>query len=613
MQKHKIERLASFILAVIPIIYLIQMCIAFARNGIDIPYADDWRNYITQEVDSLSVSYLFRPDNDTMYPVGKLIDSLWFIVFRGDSFVYQLVTMVTLLGSAIYFQFRLLNHVISDRLLSSSIFVSSILILQIGTYWGYQNIAYQQGIPLICLLGVLFVLTCVDWRRSTKAITYCGLGLVCGFSYISGAICALAGAIVLIVVGVIRRDRRDILLAGLALMPAALITSAAQAYVIVIVQHGRTHRPDAPWATPLDSDFWLYGFGKIARSLAMPDTWPLTSIAVVFGVLAFTAIALAISVYSLLVKKDLNYRIVDGMCILLFLTAVIAVYLAMVSAGRTNLRPDTVVQPIEIFRFGFLRFHYFWVTIIWPWILAAAILLISNLIGRVSARAVALLIAIALPFMASASGRFDYSAEFSEASRFKEKYGIDCLQTKLLTSDKLECPFIEPRDLTPAYAYAAYKGASFVKYIPPTLRRLNTVPSLEIFNASEISSPNIHVINADVSHISPTSIELKTHNDPMIVVETNHPDRMANCQSLMLRAELQGDKSSIAKLFYLPTGSSDFSGDNFVTVSSPGTGPVEFTATSRTGFANQLRFDPMTGVGLVQISDLSIRCLVLRN
>ncbi len=47
----------------------------------------------------------------------------------------------------------------------------------------------------------------------------------------------------------------------------------------------------------------------------------------------------------------------------------------LVAAGRTNFRPPEMHDLLEIFAHGFTRFHFFWATLIWPWVAAALLVL----------------------------------------------------------------------------------------------------------------------------------------------------------------------------------------------------------------------------------------------
>ena len=228
---------------------LALMILVLAREGIDLPYFDDWRDYAASTVGTYSASFLFQPINDTLYPVGKLLDLIFLDALDGNTLIYQTVSMALVLGAILWLTWKLLFATTADPVLAAGAFVSSLLILQADSYWGRQYVAYHQTIPLICLLAIFWLVVVAQWRPAVRMTATFLLGLIAGGAYISGAFAGIAVACVFLAVGLWRRHRRDLLGIGMALGLASLITSVAQAYVIVVIQHGQTHRPDTPWAT----------------------------------------------------------------------------------------------------------------------------------------------------------------------------------------------------------------------------------------------------------------------------------------------------------------------------------------------------------------------------
>src|SRR5215208_100720 len=101
-QPHMTKSLENFLgrlLIALPLLSLALCAIAWLRYGIDIPWFDDWRGYAAGTMNSLSPGHLFRPINDTLAPVGWVLDALAQRYLDGNSVAYQFLSMVTVLGS----------------------------------------------------------------------------------------------------------------------------------------------------------------------------------------------------------------------------------------------------------------------------------------------------------------------------------------------------------------------------------------------------------------------------------------------------------------------------------------------------------------------------------
>ena len=122
---------------------------------IDLPFYDDWRAYIQGRAGLLDLGYLFTPENGTYYPVGKMLDAIAQRYLDGNSVAYQFLSMTIVLGSLLALQWRLLSFAMKDRLFAASAFSLTVFMLQPGSYWGHQNLAYHQAVPLLCLVAVL--------------------------------------------------------------------------------------------------------------------------------------------------------------------------------------------------------------------------------------------------------------------------------------------------------------------------------------------------------------------------------------------------------------------------------------------------------------------------
>lgn len=597
------------VLIFLPFLLLALMAASWLRVGIDLPLLDDWRDYMSGTKGSFALDYLFLSANDTMYPFGKFLDSVAERLLDGNGIAYQLLSMVTVLGLVLWFQWLLLSELTEDRFVAACSFVATVFALQTGTYWGEQNLAYHQAIPVVCMLVAAYFVASPGRAGTAKLPILFLLGLIAGFSYISGAFPFLIGALVLIVLGFLVPGRRDLLSSGTALGLAAAITSVAQAYVILVRQGGRTHRSDAPWVTPLSPDFWLYFLGKIGRSLALPTTFPVTSLVITLLVVAAALFLIGRDLFRTIAKRDMTELAANRLIVVMYLASIVAVYLAMISASRANLDISPDASLLKKYIFGFGRFHFFWITIIWPWILA---IIFSDLIRIVNARTCYAILASVSPLIliiVAISGKLNYFEYFNMVNMRLRVRGLECIQQHLLTSDQISCPTLYPADLTKGYAFAITQGSSFVRSIPPTLAKFNPSPKRILFALAETPLETITIRNA--VNVAPAGqvLEIEAANDVQMILPGS--EAAANCHTVLLQAVVDGAESKPAEFYYMPAGSKGFSGKYRVSARYS-QGSVELVASSAEGFESSFRFDPVTQPGAISVKELTIRCLVLR-
>lgn len=453
----------------LPLLSVGLSVLAWLTYGIDIPYMDDWRPYILNEAGTFAPEVLFRPINDTMSPVGLALDSASLRWLGGSSIAYQTVSMSVVLLSLLGLQWLLLRHVLRRKALTACAFCFTLLMLQPGSYWGEQNLAFHQAIPLVCILAALYLVVASNLSRAYLAASLVALGLVSGFTYISGAFGYFACGVVLAICALGRSGaaRSRMMLGGAVIALTGLAASIPQAWGLLFYQKG-THRADAPMAFPHEGDFWFYLLGKIGRSLLLPTSHAALS-------LALTALAVMLVLCLLYVAFRQGRRepppgnegaptnIADGFAITLALSAVVFTYLLMVAAGRANLRDVSMTDGLQIFVFGYLRFHFFWATLVWPWAVALA------LAWRASRSPD---LRLAWPYAATAAcavlfvsaGALNHFKAFRDVS-VARSVGVDCLRKASEAMEPMLCMSIEARDLRPALQVAERHGATFTRYI----------------------------------------------------------------------------------------------------------------------------------------------------
>lgn len=605
------EAAVACLLVMAPVASLLLMVVGWLRHGLDLPFRDDWREYLSGKIASLDMQHLFRADNDTLSPVTRILDALAQRYLDGNAIAYQTLTMVCVLGALLWLQWKLLGKALGDRFLAACAFSTTLLMLQPGSYWGLQNLAYIQALPLVFLLAMLYVAFHERWRAGPKAAAGFLLGLLAGLSYISGAFATLAMSAAMLGTGLVhpRLRARIAATAGGALASAA-ITVSLQSWVILEVQHGRTHRADAPWALPLDADFWFYLFGKIGRSLMLPASWGVTSLVLCVaatGALAFITIAL---LRRRKPERDGGADVAPGLglvapAIAFALSAAIAAYLFLVAAGRANLRPASVDSDMEVFRFAYHRFHFFWATALWPW-LAALVLIASGAVSRRS-RLLPGIAAAALVVFVFVEGGFSHFQVFERITAKRLSSDATCLRGELAHGGQIICPTLAPYgDLSRAYAYAVRTGASFVRYFPP--QSAGTDP---------LSGPVLHPVldratveNAVADRPGPERLRLSGGRDPRVLFSTGMPGTLRGCLVLQVRGVVATAYADHAQLFYRTPDDRAFSETHSITL-PVGRGPktIDFIAVSQAGFGDSLRLDPVANYQPSEVRGLSVRCL----
>jgi hypothetical protein len=296
------------------------------------------------------------------------------------------------------------------------------------------------------------------------------------------------------------------------------------------------------------------------------------------------------------------------LAVTIFLLAAISVYLAMVAAGRANFRDPSVIGPSNFFVAGYWRFYFFWPTVIWPWAIAAVLCKLEKAYTLLIARLVGAAVSMCLIGWGVSEGNWEYAATFKRGSQIRASQGIICLQEQLLTSDHITCPSLFPnKDLTKAYVNAVTARASFIRYAPPSLRNMNRSPDLDVFTIGPTA--NLQIQNGELLSIRDGVIRIQGKEGPAVVFQTTQAEKMRFCRTLVLEANVTGVDNERAQFYYLPTGQTAFRETPSATAVVDGKTPITIYVTSLSGFENMLRFDPIRGAGLVQISGLRVRCL----
>ncbi len=620
----------------LPLVSLFVGLMAWLRYGYDLPFFDDWRGYATSEMDSFHWSYLFRPANGAMAPLGVALDSLAQRYLDGNSIAYQALSMVVVLGSLLALQWHLLKNALGNRLHAAMCFVLTLFMLQPGSYWGRENLAYHQALPLVFLLSALVLIVHPTWRNRWRLPAISGLGVLAGLGYISGAFgaCAAAAACValawLLPVSVYQNRLRS---GGVALGLSGGTMAAVQ-YVFAALPYTRLASPDAirteggRLALPHEAEFWFFYLGKIGRSLLLPTHEPVLSMVAVLLVCGVTLVLTICVIRRVLAKQTMQQPQLQTsdlpsvsqpdaqlVTVLVVLATTAAVYLMLIAAGRTHFRDASIQSATQVFAHGFTRFHFFWVTLLWPWVLAAFIVVLRKpraehprlpKIGD-PIKYAAVPLTLLLVGSMSYQGAFDHNREHQVQSASRRET-IECLFTRLQSGKPIDCREFNMPDMTPAYVYATKVNASFVRYFPvlPTPIGANDPPPLYRFSRD---SDGTRLVNLSLSGHSRSAATAA--NAPQIIIRTGEAEQMAGCKLLDVRLFIRPTMADVAKVFYKTPGQSQFDASAVQTQRLLPRGEPQlltFRLESHSGFQDELRLDPVHHAQELDLYDVEVRC-----
>ncbi len=634
------ESLLTRLLIALPLLSLFLGLMAWLRYGYDLPFFDDWRGYNTGEIDSLNLSYLFRPANGTLWPVGVALDALAQRYLDGNSIAYQALSMVVVLGSLLALQWHLLKSVLGNRLHAAMCFALTLFMLQPGSYWGRENLAYHQALPVVFLLAALVLIVHPTWRNRWRLPGIFVLGVLSGMSYISGAFgaCAAAAACVALAWVMPASAYKFRLSAGGVAFGLAGLAMAALQYVLAALPYMRLSSTGAirsdggGLALPHEAEFWFFYLGKIGRSLLLPAYEPIFSLTVVLLVCGAT-----LFVTTWIVRRVTSPRAVPSMqsalrtkdghpdaqlaTILVALVAVVFVYLMLIAAGRTHFREPDIQSAMQVFAHGFTRFHFFWATLLWPWVLAAVIALLrKSSVHRVSTSsgslpgaltgsikyAVLPLTLIMIVLMIE-RGAFSHASEQRGQSNSRLET-VGCLINGLQSGKRINCHELNLPDLIPAYKYAAKTNASFVRYFPllPTPLGVDDPLPLYRFSTDNSSSQfdNFKLLKSGNSAATAAV-------DSKIVVQTGQPEQMGSCNLLDVRLLIRPTLADAAQVFFKAPGQLQFeqSSSQMLPLLPRGEPQlITFRLESAVGFQDELRLDPVNKPQDLDLLEFEVRC-----
>jgi len=598
----------------LPLLMLAANLLAWLRWGTDLPFLDDWRAYNERQALSLAPGYLFQAVNNTVAPLGLFLDVLAQRWLGGNPLPYQALSMLAVLGGLLWLQWRLLGWALRGPAWHVAVFfLLTIFMLQSGSYWGEQNLAYHQALPLVALLAAAWCNFAARGSSARRWPWVALLGVLAGLAYVSGAVAAMVMGAFWMLLARFAPERRASALTARGRSGAAALATAG--LITTVMQMALTKRSGADpvgqgmhltW--PTEPDFWLYAAGKLGRAsghgfaaLGAEVTW--------VALLALAWLGAILLALRCLRQKGSRGRRVAWL--LLPLTAAVLVYLALVSLGRASLHDANVQSPAQEFRFAYLRFHHFWLTLLVPWVAAAwARCGRSAKICR-GCPTVAWHAALTVVVLGVAAGRgvFDVAASYRSASEFRAGE-IRCLSRQLGTGRPILCPGFDKvgiSDWNDAYRYAREIGASFVRYLPIVERTDTGTPLFDFNDRRQREAArwrNARWRDDGWFEAGP---------DPQMLVPIEGGDPAAGrCATLGVQVMMLLERPGSAQLFFRPAGQAAYTESHSVrqdvVPDSQGRVWAEFAVDSDPGFEPEVRFDPIDGPGHFRLLAMRVMC-----
>lgn len=602
-----------------PVISFGLSLIAWLSHGVDLPNYDDWRFLDNENLGAFSLPRLLTIGGGTLAPVGYFLDDLAQKFLHGNSIAYQALSYSVVMGALLCLQWAILRKVLRDFVLCAACFSLTLFMLQPGSYWGAQNLAYHQALPLIFLLGIIRLMLADSLRDRYRQPLVFILGLLGGIAYISGAFAMLATGVFLVGFSRVLLRKANpsgvpLSRAGITLTLVGLFTAFQHVYWALLPRNGVDPHP-VPKAWPYELDFWWYLLGKLGRALLLPGGSPGFSLGLSLLVGATVLLGMCWAVRYLVRSAHVDDRWVHLMSVIGPLFSAVAVYLLIVAAGRTHWRPEGVRLPLEIFNFGMERFHYFWVTLWWPWCAGAVcfILMRTRPASMTWVRRMSVLLASLAIFYAVGAGALQHNRYFRDVSGSQLALR-DCLIERLQAGRPLKCPQVDfLPDLSRSYAYARSIHASFIRSVPvlPSMDGSNSETSL--YKLSRDRAQVQPAWRNVISHSSLQGIETINGQNPQWWLQLPEVLPMSACRILEVVIQMQSPQADMVRV-YAPVGAQDqfevgrslaqpvhaLEDGRFETLS--------FMLENAMGFGHQLRIDLAASNTTMRLKDIELRC-----
>lgn len=596
------------VLVAIPFLAVLAHAAAWVRLGMDMPFMDDWWQIRDGVQGSFDPAYLLTPVNATVMAVGKMFDSLNHRLLGGNILVYNLLSLVLMLGGLLLLQWRALSTAVSPRILAGVVFLLTLASVRVGTLWGTNSNGFHQGLPIVLILACLWLMLRPQRLSAVGLAAIAGLSLAAGLTYISGGFAVPAVGATMLGIGWFSGgpNRRSLLLGGGAMLAVGSLAAAIQTFQVFGGGGG------APLTMPWEPRYWAFAFGKLAGSLWVPrwdgdqsEPW----VDLVAGVVALGLLTVAIGLGVRAILRDRPFQPGRDLAIVMLigLTVACVVYAMLVAAARTESGTPDGAPLIEYFATGRMHHHVFWFTTVWPWLVAALLTFArrrspAGVPGRWAAAAAGTFVVVMLALSVS-RGSFEFDRHYAGVARLRTETA-DCLVDSIGRGIPLICSSHRlGTDLTIPVMRAMENGTTFARYLrfPPMA---DSVPPL--YRRAEGGGP-------PVPGNDTTAIEAVTAGDvlsgpgaALAWYPIGDPAEMARCRMLEVRGTVDGTAGSGMHAAWERAGAPGVRFRYLALPAGDGPHPVRFDLVSADGFADRIGI--RIALPPATIGDLEVRC-----
>lgn len=582
-----------FIVAISVFLYVLFENYFYLYSHIpNIPFQDDWR-YFRNDIElTFTQDFLTSGGNDTIFLSGKFLDYLLFRIFDLPQHIIQLVTF-----SSIIITITVASAALLLKLLPRTIALIAIgffpLALVSPSYWGAQSIAYHQAIPLAALFLIFFT-AASRLQSGGRLIALLLLSLFGSFAYISGATGIFAAGLVFTVWSLrFKRVTPGLFKSGLTVAVGALPAVLMNAHYFLILRNGSVHdgiQPSTPWTV----EFWGFVTGLVGEAILPVVEGPTFALLSMISFGLWIASLLACLYIFVRKPEHLTEKQLLFVAFYTALSGAVLGYSMMAAFGRASLQAPNggFFAAMDGAR---LRFHYWWIAILVPWLFAFGLNLRQFIQPDPSSQkpreiqfhlgmAVAVIIFIAWTAISTSRNRADFYETTAEA----RLQGIACISAGLAEerSDYV-CPSIIVKDTFSEWVNNAREfGYQFARELPATSLVVSFHP------ADKIKSGFVRLENAIL--LQDGRIEAKT-TDPMLIMSIAEHIRGATTVFEKLYIEVEyGAKATTTPQLFFKSENAEFSGENVVSslLYKNGTGKFVAAFMINTNNISEIRFDP---------------------
>jgi hypothetical protein len=611
-----IKRLLLALVFLLPLANLAWRLIAWVANGYDLPVLDDWRPYIRGNATSLSLSYLFFGENDSLSVTGRISDVFMTKLLGGNGIASQFLSTFLIFGGVLLLQWRFLCNSIESQLLRVSAFILLLFWMQPGTA-GIQNVMYHVYLTILFTFLALYIVFYVRNLGLQFFLTAC-LGVLSGLSYISGAFATLAVGSVLLICSryFLASDRSRLLSGGAALAITGLCTALPQLY-FTFVAPGTGHH--SPVTLPFNWDYWLFIVGKVGRALNFPLSHPFQGFICSMVVILFL-VGIAALVFWRISRGGMTLRSATLGIVFLSVSAMSLAFLLLVAAGRTRLGIPDDHTWLQMFQHGYNREYFIWITPLFPAALAALYSLLSESrrarFGRALGMAVILVV---LPYSAYA-GVWRHKEYFMETTSEFRLSKLQCIKTAKCFDDfPFSCIGERPGKMSQVMDYAKGIGQTFTRSFTNEVCGPRSSSSVVLFNISGTSALlSLKTYDLDVVNTTPTGVRFVGKRDPMILVLPPMGNNMGipvdtrKCYALSVALNIRVSEADIAQVFYKSPAAHEHSAaeSSSLFLQPNAEQLVEFNIVTPHGFDGLIRIDPVTKPQEIELLSIEGKCWI---